>query len=168
MRMRKVERMTRAQLLAAEIFKYSFANYQDHLGIGNERFEHEMPRTAELLERAVIESWPLARLARELKTDQAEATEYLDAYHHAVAVVDAENPAEAFRRAVQLDVRDAVNEGLRSTEDVERLVKQICYRAADLSYLLDLEGQPLSRYSRHLRREPEVEYYDGYFEEGGH
>jgi hypothetical protein len=166
--MRKLERMTRAQLLAAEIFKYSFANYQDHLGIGNERFEHDMPRTAELLERAVAESWPLPRLARELKTDQSEATEYLDAYHDAVAVVDAENPAEAFRNAVQFAVRDAVNEGLRTSDDIERLVKQICYRASDLSYLLDLEGQSLSRYSRHLRRDPEVEYYDGYFEEGGH
>jgi hypothetical protein len=166
--MRKLERMTRAQLSAAEIFKYSFANYQDHLGIGNERFEHDMPRTAELLERAVAESWPLARLARELEIDESEATEYLDAYHEAVAVVDAENPAEAFRTAVLFAVRDAGNEGLRSSEDIERLVKQICYRGSDLSYLLDLEGQPLSRYSRHLRRDPEVEYYDGYFKEGGH
>ena len=31
--------MNRAQLLAAEIFGYSFANYADHLGIGNVRYE---------------------------------------------------------------------------------------------------------------------------------
>ena len=42
---------------------------------------------------------------------------------------------------------------------------QICYRAADLAYLLKLEGSSLSRYSRHLRRDPDVEYFDGYFDE---
>jgi len=31
--------MNRIQLLAAETFYYSYANYKDHLGIGNERFE---------------------------------------------------------------------------------------------------------------------------------
>jgi hypothetical protein len=48
---------------------------------------------------------------------------------------------------------------------VEDLVVQICYRAADLAVLLDMEGKPLSRYSRHLRREPDVEYDDGDFDE---
>jgi hypothetical protein len=28
----------REQLLAAEIFGYSFANHRDHLGIGNDRY----------------------------------------------------------------------------------------------------------------------------------
>ena len=35
--------MNRAQLLAAEIFGYSFINYADHLGIGNVRYERLMP-----------------------------------------------------------------------------------------------------------------------------
>ena len=30
--------MNRMQLLAAELFNYSYANYQDHLGV-NERFD---------------------------------------------------------------------------------------------------------------------------------
>ena len=38
--------MTREQLLAAEIFGYSFANDQDHLGIGNVRYEQLMPASA--------------------------------------------------------------------------------------------------------------------------
>jgi hypothetical protein len=76
--------MDRIHLLAAEIFGYSYANYEDHLG------------------------------------DEAS---------------------------------------------VERLVTQICYRTADLAVLIEREGQPLSRYSRHLRREPGVEYGEGYFDE---
>ena len=52
-----------------------------------------------------------------------------------------------------------------SAEEVEKLVRQICYRTSDLAYLLKAEGSSLSRYSRHLRREPGVEYYDGYFDE---
>lgn len=160
-------RMTRLQLLAAEVYSYSYANYHDRLEIGNARFERLMPRTAALLEHAVAESWPLARVARKLESDEAEASEMLEAYEEAKAVVDAENPAEAFRNSVRYAIRDAVAEGLVSDDDIERLVIQICYRAADLAYLLDLEGETLTRYSRHLRREPDVEYYDGYFDEGG-
>jgi hypothetical protein len=62
-------------------------------------------------------------------------------------------------------VRDAMAQGLSSEEEIEDLVRQICYRAADLGYLLDSYGERLSRYSRHLRKEPNVEYYDGYFDE---
>lgn len=53
----------------------------------------------------------------------------------------------------------------RRRQAVEQLVTQICYRAADLAYLLKQEGTTLSRYSRHLRREPDMEYYEGYFDE---
>jgi Mn-dependent DtxR family transcriptional regulator len=41
--------MNRTQLLAAEVFNYSYANYQDHLGI-NERFDRLMPETVTTLE----------------------------------------------------------------------------------------------------------------------
>jgi hypothetical protein len=58
-----------------------------------------------------------------------------------------------------------VSEGLSSEAEIEKLVTQICYRAADLAYLLDMRGERLSRYSRHLRKEPGVEYYEGYFDE---
>jgi len=35
--------MNKKFLLAAELFNYSYANYQNHLGIGNLRFEKLMP-----------------------------------------------------------------------------------------------------------------------------
>ncbi|MEX2410465.1 MAG: hypothetical protein WD607_03680 [Candidatus Paceibacterota bacterium] len=46
-----------------------------------------------------------------------------------------------------------MSEGLKSDTDVEKLVAQICYRAADLSYLLDLRNQKLSEYSEELRED---------------
>ncbi len=161
--------LDRYSLLAAEIFGYSFANYRDHLGIENERYDEIMPHAARVLERALEEKWPVARVAEELfpgeTVDEKEALEYLAACKDALQVVNAENAAESFRNAVRLSVQRAMKDGLSDDASVEDLVVQICYRASDLAVLLDQEGQPLSRYSRHLRREKDVDYYDGYFDE---
>lgn len=157
--------MNRYHLLAAEIFSYSYDNYDDHLGIGNIRYDKLMPDDARLLERAENEGWPLERVARELKVDMEQAAISMRAFRHALEVVDAENPAESFRWAVRHCIEAAIAEGLRDEPSIERLVKQICYRAADLGFLLKREGKPLSRYSRHLRREPGTEYSPGYFDE---
>ena len=51
------------------------------------------------------------------------------------------------RYSIQYDVE----KGLKDQDDIERLVTQICYRAADLAYLLDMEGKRLSDYSHDLR-----------------
>jgi hypothetical protein len=42
-----------------------------------------------------------------------------------------------------------------STEEMEKVVVQICYRAADLAFLLDQHGEELSKYSEDLRAEPD-------------
>jgi hypothetical protein len=157
--------MTREQFVAAEIFGYSYANYQDHLDIENVRYEQLMPATVVILERASREGWPMTRVATELDTDEQNASELIEAYQRAALIVDAENPAEAFRKAVRFSVLDAVEKGLSTEEAIDSLVTQICFRTADLAYLLDREAKPLSRYSRHLRREPDVGYHEGYFDE---
>jgi hypothetical protein len=157
--------MSREQLLAAEIFGYSYANYLDHLGIGNVRFDSMMPKDAKTLEKAVAENWDLKRVAKELDVEADVAATLLTATRHAIEVVDAENPAEAFRNSVRQVVQRAATEGLDSDESIEQLVVQICYRVSDLSYLLKRDGNNLDRYCRHLRRERDVEYYDGYFDE---
>jgi len=157
--------MTREQLLAAEIYGYSFANYDDHLGIGNIRYEKLMSEAAKTLERAAKEGWPTSRIAEVLKVDIDEAQELSAALDRARQVVDAENPAEMFRNAVRFSIQDAVREGLQDAESIEALVTQICYRAADLAYVLHMRGETLSRYSRHLRKEAGVEYHEGYFDE---
>ncbi len=138
--------MNRAQLLAAEIFGYSFINYADHLGIGNVRYERLMPEDAETLEAAEREGWPASKIAAALAVDVERAEELLEAFQRAREVV-------------------ALEEGLRDPGSIEKLVTQICYRAADLAFLLERAGKTLSQYSRHLRREPGVQYYEGYFDE---
>ena len=156
--------MNRAQLLAAEIFGYRFANYADHLGIGNVRFERLMPQDAKTLETAEREGWPASKIAAALEVDVERAEELREAFQRAREVVDAENPAEAFRNGVRFSIWQALEEGLHDPESVEKLVTQICYRAADMAFLLERAGKTLSQYSRHLRREPGVEYYEGYFD----
>jgi hypothetical protein len=157
--------VNRVQLLAAEIFGYSFANYEDHLGIGNVRYERLMPEAAETLETAERQGWPATKIAEALEVDVERAEELIKAYQRAHKIVDAENPAEAFRNGVRFSILDAMDEGLRDLESVEKLVMQICYRAADLAFLLERESKILSEYSRHLRREPGVQYDEGYFNE---
>src|SRR5262249_8731671 len=44
--LKEAQSVNRYQLLAAEIFAYSYDNYQDHLGIGNIRFDKLMPDEA--------------------------------------------------------------------------------------------------------------------------
>jgi hypothetical protein len=161
------KRLTRAQLLAAEIFGYSFQNYEDHLGIGHVRYERMMPDEAVLLERAVREQWPLAKVATALETSEENAEHLLNRYHRAIAVIDAENPAESFRNAVRFVIQDAVSDGLSDEAAIEKLVTQICYRASDLGYLLKLRGEYLSRYSERLRKEPGVEYVGPLDEDDG-
>ena len=156
--------MERIHLLAAEIFSYSYANYEDHLGI-NERFDRLMPHDAEILETALNEKWPIDKVAQELDVSTENARKLLIAAKDALEIVDAENPAESFRNGVRQSIKIALEDGLDSAEAIENLVIQICYRAADLGLLLDKQGHQLSQYSRYLRKEPDTEYYDGYFEE---
>jgi hypothetical protein len=147
--------VNRYQLLAAEIFGYSFDNYEDHLGIGNARFEKLMPDDARALERAEAEQWPVAKLASELNVNEDEAANMARAFRRAREVIDAKSPAESFRCAVRHSIESAIAEGLAGEAAVERLTVQICYRAADLSFLLKRRGQTLARYSPELRREPD-------------
>ena len=157
--------MTREQLIAAEIYGYSFDNYEDHLGIGNVRYEQLMPEAARTLERAANEGWPTSQLAQVLKVKLDEVVELTAAFARARQIVDAENPAELFRNAVRFSIQAAVNQRLNDAESIESLVTQICYRAADLAFVLKAKGETLSRYSRHLRKESDVTYPEGYFDE---
>lgn len=82
-------------------------------------------------------------------------------FRDALEVVDAPTPAESFRRSVRQAIKRALADGMESEEQIEALVVQVCYRAADLSFLLRSRDEPLHKYSRLLRREPGVEYDDG-------
>ena len=156
--------MKRIHLLAAEIFKYSYANYEGHLGI-NERFDRLMPEDAKTLEQALNEGWSIDEVAGKLDISSKNARELLNATREAIDIVDADDPAESFRKAVRLSIHYALEDGINDDKAIENLVTQICYRAADLGYLLDQREHKLSQYSRHLRTESDVGYYEGYFDE---
>ena len=118
-----------------------------------------------MLETALKEEWPIDKVAQQLDVPADVARKFLIAAKDALEVVDAENPAESFRNAVRQSIKVALEDGLDSPATIENLVIQICYRAADLGLLLDNKGHNLSQYSRHLRKEPDTEYHEGYFEE---
>jgi hypothetical protein len=143
--------MDREKLLAAETFSYSYANYANHLGIGHVRFEELMPQDVRILEQAEQEGWPIEKLAQALECNEDIAERFRVSYIRAKDIVDAPNVAESFRRGVRYSILDAVKEGLTGEAEIERLVTQICYRAADLAYLLDQEDRELSHYSKDLR-----------------
>jgi hypothetical protein len=124
-----------------------------------------MPAAARTLEQAATEGWPASQVAKVLKVELDEVPELAAAFDRARQIVDAEIPAELFRNAVRFSIPDAINQGFNDAESIESLVTQICYRAADLAFVLKARGETLSRYSRHLRKESDAEYYEGYFDE---
>jgi len=137
--------------LAAETFHYSYANYDNHLGIGNIRFDRLMPDDVDTLERDEQESWDDSRLAQALEIEEKNVEHWRRSYQRAKAIVDAPSPAESFRHGVRFSIEDAVEEGLTDERAIKDLATQICYRAADLAYLLDMEQERLSDYSAALR-----------------
>jgi hypothetical protein len=149
--------MKRRYLLAAELFSYSYPHYRERLEAGNERFRRLMPRDVDVLEQADEEDWDDARVARELEMEPAAVPDWRQGFRRAREVVDAADPAESFRAGVRQSIQNALAQGLSADDPaaIERLVVQVCYRAADLGYLLEDRGQKLSHYSRALRAQPE-------------
>jgi len=156
--------MTHQQLLAAETFNYSYANYDNHLGIGNIRFDQLMPDDVDALEQAEQEGWNDARLAEALEVEESQIPDWRESYRRAKFVVDAPTPAESFRRGVRFSVQDALAKQekgkLTGEKLVERIVGQVCYRAADLAYVLDMRDERLGQYSSALREESGVDWED--------
>ena len=124
-----------------------------------------MPEVARTLENAVKENWSTSRLAKALRVDSDEVEGLTAAFRRACQIVDAENPAELFRNAVRFSIQDVAHDGLKDAKSIEDLVTQICFRAADLAFVLQTRNEPLFRYSRHLRKESGVVYQEGYFDE---
>ena len=151
-------KMNKKQLLAAELFSYSYDNYADHLEVGNERFTKLMPEFYEILERSQIENWPKKKIAKELEIEEDIVEQWIDRLKIAKEIIFAKNVSESFRFAVKDTIKRAVDEGLDSDEKIEDLVIQICYRSADFGYLLNLEKRQLCDYSKWLRRDRDVDY----------
>ena len=78
-------------------------------------------------------------------------------FRDAVEVVDAGNPAEGFRNAVRQSLVFEFEQGPAGDAKIESVVKQICYRAADLGFLLKRNGTKLEDYSENLCSEDDEE-----------
>ena len=146
----KYEKMNKKQLMAAETFSYSYANYADHLGI-NDRFDKYMPDDLKIIEKIVNKGGSADDLAAKLEVEKDIAEGLISGYLVAKKIVYAENAVESFRLGVKQSIIYALEEGLNSAKDIDDLVGQIAYRTADLAYLLDLEQKELSDYSELLR-----------------
>jgi predicted transcriptional regulator len=154
--MKPAKKLSEIKLLAAEIYGYSYTNYVNHRG--NPRFDKYMPEDVKQLRRAINDKWTKNRIAKALEIPLEKVDSYLESYREAMDVVFAENAAESFRAGVKQSIQKALRNGLKSDEEVDDLVIQICYRAADLAYLLDCEGKRLSDYYDWLTREKGVSY----------
>ncbi len=146
----KHKKMNKTELLAAETFAYSYANYADHLGI-NPRFDKYMPDEIKAIEKIVNSNGGADEIAAKLDVEKKLAELILTNYLEAKTIVSADNAVASFRLAVKKSILTAKEEGLNSAEDIDRLVEQICYRTSDLAYLLDMEQKELSDYSEDLR-----------------
>ena len=112
-----------------------------------------MPNHAATLEQAVKENWEINRVAKILSVDSDTASSLIANTKNALKIVDARNPAFAFREAIMQLVAKASEEGLDSDDSVSNLVTQICYRASDLAHLLAADRSDLMSHCKELRRE---------------
>jgi hypothetical protein len=155
---KNINKMSYNQLLTAELFNYSYDHYADHLEVGNARFTEIMPNFCSTLGKAISEGWTHEKIAHKLEIDVDEVQEWKKSYVDAEEIVSAINPSESFRKSLQKVLVNAADEGLDSNERIEDIVIQICYRVADLGYLLKLENSELADYTDWLRREKDVDY----------
>jgi hypothetical protein len=149
--------MNREELLAAEVYGYSYQHYQEKLEMNHPRFKKLMPETISILEKAEKENWAEEKLSKALDIPSEHVAGLLDSFRQAIDIVDAPTPAVSFRRSVKNTIMNALPEGLYSEKDIEKLAIQICYRTADLGYLIDQREQKLTDYSEDLRWEPDIE-----------
>ncbi len=143
--------MDRIYLLAAEMFNYSYDKYADSVEFGKERFTKMMPKDARVTEEAELNRWSDDKLAEELDCSKDEAIALRDSYRSAVEIIDQDNLASLFRKGVTASIQYAIQQGLKNEDEINQLAEQICYRAADLSYLLTTEGKELRDISENLR-----------------
>ncbi|MGI9550277.1 MAG: hypothetical protein ACR2MT_03680 [Aurantibacter sp.] len=150
--------MKKEELLAAEVYGYSYQHYQEKLEMGHPRFKKLMPEKISILEKAEKENWEEEKLSKALDIPSEHLPGLLDNFRQAIDIVDSSNSAESFRKSLKHSIKNALSEGLNSEKEIEALATQICYRTADLGYLIDQKGKKLTDYSEDLRWEPDIEH----------
>ncbi|MCH4887408.1 hypothetical protein EZV73_07490 [Acidaminobacter sp. JC074] len=147
--------MNRYRYIAAEMYGYSYDEYQRKLSSGNTRFTKYMPETVEAIERALEENWDHKKIAKVLEVDLDNVPEWIESFLHAKEIVDSKHAGESFRNGVKRSILHAIDVGLDSDDKVDNLVEQICYRLADFSYLIKREQKKPEDYSDYFRYDEE-------------
>ena len=106
--MRRRRQLTRKKMLAAEIYGYSYDNYENHLGIGNIRFEKLMLDDVDILERAERDDWDSSPLAKAMDIPDENVASFQRLYREANEIVDAPTPVESFRSGVRCSIQYAI------------------------------------------------------------
>jgi hypothetical protein len=144
--------MERKHFLAAQIYGYSYSYYADNLDQENVRFTTLMPEEVDILEQAERENWEPQQLAEALGIEPVKIDIWQELYRTSKSIVDAGSCIDSFRASLRSILQTAVREGLESDDVIERVVTQICFKTADLAYLLTLEQKELSDYTDPLRQ----------------
>jgi hypothetical protein len=145
-------KMERRHFLAAQIYGYSYIHYAENLDQENVRFTTLMTEEVAILEEAERDNWEPQRLAQALGIEEEKVGIWQELYQTSKHIVDAGSCIDSFRTSIRSILREAASESLDQDEVVEHVVAQICFRAADLGYLLDIENKRLSDYANHLRQ----------------
>ncbi len=143
-----MKRLTRKQMLAAQTFDYSYAQYEREFVGSDEPWLNDV----DILEKAEQEGWDAARIAQAIDICEEDVWHYQRNYREGKDIVDAPTPAEWFRRSMRYVIQAAVEYDLTNAKEVENLVDYICRRTADLSFCLG--EKHLSDYSKELCKEP--------------
>jgi len=143
--------VNRIHYLAAEVYGYSYDNYQEKVEMGHVRFTKYMPQAIKILEKAEIEPISNSELAKKLEIEVDKIDEWKEAYKRAKEIVDAGSAGASFKTGVRETVKNYVEEDKINKESIDALVEQILYRTADFGNLLKRENKELYEYSEMLR-----------------
>jgi DNA-directed RNA polymerase specialized sigma subunit len=143
--------MNRIQYLSAEIYGYSYDNYQEKVEMRHVRFTKYMPQTIKILEKAELKPISDADLAKKLEIEIDKIEEWKEVYKSAKMVVDAGNAGDSFKIGIKETVKNFVEEEKMNEEKINELVEQILYRTADFGFLLKRENKEISDYSEMFR-----------------
>ena len=144
-------RLTRFHQLAAEVFGYSFDSYAEKVDFGRVRFTSTLPKIVRKMENLRDAGRSVEEIAQAIDRDLETTRQLLDRLDDALAVVDADTPAVAFREGVRRAIEQREPADGDESGGTDELLGLISRRAADLGWLLDESGHRLSDFNATFR-----------------
>lgn len=143
--------MKKIHYLAAELFGYSYDNYEEKVSMNHIRFTKYMPETVKIFRKAYTEDWDDQLLAKKAEIDLENISIWREKYLNAVKIIEAGSPDKQLEAGLDVSIRIAIESGLNSDEQIGELIEQIKYRFCDFGNLIKHENRSLSEYSDYFR-----------------